>query len=396
MAMRSLLYGTSFTQFNHFQVFDFFTHNFKAHDGFDVIEWVAQQSYCTGKVGTYGGSYPGIVQWQAMSQAPPHLYAAAPEMTPIGSHQFIYYGGAFSHPWLDWFVPYIIADKRKRANDKSGPWDDEPATEEWVKSDRKQWYNYRPLIELPILKKYAPEYYEWLKHPDLSSWWDFVNMENDFIKFRNPVFLESGWYDAAYGPEGATRAFNKIRKESATDIAKEETILMLGPWNHTSLNTRKTTFGEINFGLNAGIDYDASLLRWYDILLKDDLKKNTEYNGYRPADKEIVWFWNILFSLTRSEKAAFLQFATGSSKVPLAGFSELPGMRGVQKFSICKASGPTGALMSAHTCFNALDLPVYNSEEEMREKLLYAINETKRNKSAKIPAAVTSAPAPGP
>jgi E3 ubiquitin-protein ligase HUWE1 len=87
-----------------------------------------------------------------------------------------------------------------------------------------------------------------------------------------------------------------------------------------------------------------------------DLKKNTDYNGYRPADKgsfhvslcarvflgtinhyvltmslfkllkEIGWFWNILFALTRSEKAAFLQFVTGSSKVPLAGFSELQGM----------------------------------------------------------------------
>ncbi|KAL7543885.1 hypothetical protein ACHAXR_013277 [Thalassiosira sp. AJA248-18] len=106
-----------------------------------------------------------------------------------------------------------------------------------------------------------------------------------------------------------------------------------------------------------------------------DLKKNTDYNGYRPADKEIGWFWNIMFALTRSEKASFLQFVTGSSKVPLAGFSELQGMRGVQKFSINKASGPAGALMSAHTCFNALDLPVYNSEEEMKEKLLYAISE---------------------
>lgn len=83
-----------------------------------------------------------------------------------------------------------------------------------------------------------------------------------------------------------------------------------------------------------------------------------------------------MFALTRSEKAAFLQFVTGSSKVPLAGFSELQGMRGVQKFSINKASGHhSGALMSAHTCFNALDLPVYNSEEEMKEKLLYAISE---------------------
>jgi len=106
-----------------------------------------------------------------------------------------------------------------------------------------------------------------------------------------------------------------------------------------------------------------------------DLKKNSDYNGYKATDKEIGWFWNILFSLSRSEKAAFLQFATGSSKVPLNGFSELQGMRGIQKFSIHKAGGSSGALMSAHTCFNALDLPVYKSEEEMREKLLYAISE---------------------
>jgi len=106
-----------------------------------------------------------------------------------------------------------------------------------------------------------------------------------------------------------------------------------------------------------------------------DLKKNTDYQGYRPTDKEVEWFWNVMTSLTRSQKAAFLQFVTGSSKVPLNGFSELQGMRGVQKFSIHKVGGSSGALMSAHTCFNSLDLPVYKSEEELKEKLLYAISE---------------------
>mmetsp|Transcript_9044 Transcript_9044/g.11092 ORF Transcript_9044/g.11092 Transcript_9044/m.11092 type:complete len:4662 (-) Transcript_9044:66-14051(-) len=106
-----------------------------------------------------------------------------------------------------------------------------------------------------------------------------------------------------------------------------------------------------------------------------DLQRNTEYQGFKSTDKEIGWFWNIMFSLTRSEKAAFLQFVTGSSKVPLEGFSQLQGMRGTQKFSIHKAGGTSGALVSAHTCFNALDLPVYKSEEEMREKIIYAINE---------------------
>ena len=106
-----------------------------------------------------------------------------------------------------------------------------------------------------------------------------------------------------------------------------------------------------------------------------DLKKNTEYQGYKASDKEIRWFWNIIFSLNRSQKAAFLQFVTGSSKVPLAGFAELQGMRGIQKFSIHKAGGSKTALMSAHTCFNALDLPQYESEEIMKQKLLLAIEE---------------------
>lgn len=237
-------------------------------DGYDLIEWVAAHPQCNGKVGTYGGSYPGIVQWQAMSMVPPHLAAAAPEMTPIGSHHFMYYGGAFSHPWLDWFIPYILADKRKRANDMSGPWDDEPATDEWNASDRRKWYRYRPLVDVPILKKYAPEYYQWLAHPDSSAWWSFLNMEQDFPKMKNPVFLESGWYDAAYGPEGATRGFNKITTLAATEDARKNTILVLGPWNHTSLNTRKTRFGEMQFGSNAGIDYDGQLLGWFDQILK--------------------------------------------------------------------------------------------------------------------------------
>jgi E3 ubiquitin-protein ligase HUWE1 len=106
-----------------------------------------------------------------------------------------------------------------------------------------------------------------------------------------------------------------------------------------------------------------------------DLKKNTEYVGWKATDKEMVWFWNILFSLNRNEKASFLQFVTGSAKVPLSGFAELQGMRGIQKFSIHKTGGAKGALMSAHTCFNSLDLPKYDSEDETREKLLYAINE---------------------
>ncbi|MBX2911575.1 MAG: CocE/NonD family hydrolase [Cyclobacteriaceae bacterium] len=243
---------------------EFVAYQNEKNDGYDVVEWVGTSPYCNGKVGTYGGSYPGIVQWLAMSQMPPHLAAAAPEMTPIGSHHFFYYGGAFSMTWLDWFVPYIFADKRKRAHDTSGTWDDAKADEEWAHGDKRKWYAYRPLIDLPILKKHAPEYYAWLQHPDKSPWWDFVKVEDVFKKFDIPVFLLSGWYDAGYGPEGASRAYRKMQEEAATETAKKNTRLVLGPWNHTSLNVRKTHFGEMEFYESAGLDYDTELLKWFD------------------------------------------------------------------------------------------------------------------------------------
>lgn len=87
-----------------------------------------------------------------------------------------------------------------------------------------------------------------------------------------------------------------------------------------------------------------------------DLLRNAEYQEYKVLDREIILFCNIMFSLSRSETAVFIQFVTGNSKVPLEGFSQLQGMRGTQNFSVHKAGGSSGTLMSAHACFNVLDL----------------------------------------
>lgn len=237
-------------------------------DGYDVIEWIGQSEYCNGKVGTYGISYRGYSQWLAMAQNPPHLAAASPANTPITSHDFFYWGGAFSTAWLDWFMPSIFANKRMRAGDTSGPWDGAIAREQWHQSDKKKWYSYRPLYDLPILKVHGPEYYQWMVHPEKSAWWDFASIENDFNKISVPAFLISGWYDAAYGPEGATKGFKKMKTETASKNARENTRLILGPWNHTWVTTAKTTFGEVNFGPSAGFDYDTELLRWFNKTLK--------------------------------------------------------------------------------------------------------------------------------
>ena len=68
-------------------------------------------------------------------------------------------------------------------------------------------------------------------------------------------------------------------------------------------------------------------------------------------------------------------FCTGTSKVPLEGFSALQGMQGPQRFSIHRQHADDAKLPSAHTCFNQLDLHEYSSKEILRERLLLAITE---------------------
>ena len=81
-------------------------------------------------------------------------------------------------------------------------------------------------------------------------------------------------------------------------------------------------------------------------------------------------------TLDSTEKANFLQFVTGSSKVPVQGFAFLWGMGGPQKFTISRISGSDNfQLPVAHTCYNQIDLPEYSSKEMLEEKLMWAIKE---------------------
>ncbi|KAI3466413.1 hypothetical protein Pfo_023076 [Paulownia fortunei] len=107
----------------------------------------------------------------------------------------------------------------------------------------------------------------------------------------------------------------------------------------------------------------------------DDLKVNTEYTGYTVASDVVQWFWEVVKGFNKEDMARFLQFVTGTSKVPLEGFKALQGISGPQRFQIHKAYGAPERLPSAHTCFNQLDLPEYSSKEQLQERLLLAIHE---------------------
>ena len=69
-------------------------------------------------------------------------------------------------------------------------------------------------------------------------------------------------------------------------------------------------------------------------LIVNDLRNNTEYQGYTSKSPQVAWLFRTLEQMTREEIGRFLQFVTGCSRVPLAGFAALQGMRGVEKFTI--------------------------------------------------------------
>ena len=81
----------------------------------------------------------------------------------------------------------------------------------------------------------------------------------------------------------------------------------------------------------------------------DEWKANTVYEGYTLSSPQVQWFWRAVRSFDQEERAKLLQFSTGTSKVPLEGFSGLQGSDGVQKFQIHKEFGDVQRLPSAHT-----------------------------------------------
>ncbi|KAG2469598.1 WWP2 ligase, partial [Polypterus senegalus] len=83
----------------------------------------------------------------------------------------------------------------------------------------------------------------------------------------------------------------------------------------------------------------------------------------------------VVKEMDNEKRIRLLQFVTGTCRLPVGGFTELIGSNGPQKFCIDKVGKETW-LPRSHTCFNRLDLPPYKSFEQLKEKLLYAIEET--------------------
>lgn len=87
----------------------------------------------------------------------------------------------------------------------------------------------------------------------------------------------------------------------------------------------------------------------------EDWKKHTDYRGYTENDEVIQNFWKCIRSWDAEQKSRLLQFATGTSRIPVNGFKDLQGSDGPRRFTIEKAGEPN-QLPKSHTWYVAFEI----------------------------------------
>lgn len=222
-------------------------------------------------------------------------------------------------------------------------------------------------IELKDMESVDTEYYKsllWIKENDPSELG--LTFQVDEENFGATISRE-------LKPNGG--------KISVTDANKDEYIGMVIQWRFVSRVQQQMDHFLAGFSelvpLNHIKIFDEGelelLMCGIGIIDVKDWKQNTVYKGdYHPNHIVIQWFWRVVLSFTNEMRSRLLQFVTGTSRVPMNGFKELYGSNGPQPFTIEKWGNPN-SFPRAHTCFNRLDLPPYESYQQLRDRLIKAI-----------------------
>jgi putative CocE/NonD family hydrolase len=216
-------------------------------DGYDAIEWCAQQPWSTGKVGTSGGSYLGRVQWLAAVQQPPHLTTMITLVSP-------------SDPYVEWPTGAPLPMDISWYHFTAGHVTQNMDAVDWSKI---HWH--LPLITMDdAAGRPNPYWKEMFDHPPADTWWEPTRYQKKYDRVRVPVLHISGWYDDEQ--VGTPLNYIGMTTKGATEEIRHTQKLLMGPWPHNVNSTSK--IGEVDFGPTAVIDLNGYELRWFDYWLK--------------------------------------------------------------------------------------------------------------------------------
>lgn len=231
-------------------------------DGFDSVEHAAQLPGSTGRVGMYGTSYVAATQLLAAVAGPPHLECITPGATSSDCYDgWAYRGGALNQVFVQTWAMLLAQDVARRRHD--GELENRLVT---ASEDTARWIGSLPLQEVPLLKEHeiAPWYFDWLEHPARDAYWTRWSIEERYDHVRVPALHIGGWYDIFL--DGTIRNYVGMREHGATELARANQHLVVGPWPH--LPWGRFVSGR-DFGPEATNSISKLQLSWWDRWLKD-------------------------------------------------------------------------------------------------------------------------------
>ncbi|HVZ38191.1 MAG TPA: CocE/NonD family hydrolase [Candidatus Kapabacteria bacterium] len=187
-------------------------------DGYDAVEWIASQSWCNQKVGTWGPSALGAIQFMTAKHHPPHLVCSVPLVKDFKTkYTDDFYGGVFRREHIETLQTLGLAS-----------------------------------VDLV------------LAHPTDDITWQVVERTSDYPdSIAVPMLLISGWFD--HFPDDVIRAYYDLRSRSAEPVRARHR-LMMGPWMHEGVG--KAQQGVLTFPNAAGVS-DTAALRFFDYFMRD-------------------------------------------------------------------------------------------------------------------------------
>lgn len=226
----------------------------EAQDGHDVVEWLAAQSYCNGKVAMCGGSYSGLAQWATAKEFPPHLATVVPVAAlymgfdvPIRSNMM----GPYWMRWLTLVSGRTSQDKIFWNNEKF-----------WAARFREWFESGVALAELDIqLGNPSATFQEWLQHPHEDAYWDRYNPTSEqYSRIDLPILTITGSYDS--DQPGALNHYREHLKH-ASSTARARHYLVIGPWDHDGTRVPQLKFAGLDVGLASLVDLRKLHRQWY-------------------------------------------------------------------------------------------------------------------------------------
>jgi putative CocE/NonD family hydrolase len=189
-------------------------------DGYDTVEWLAAQPWCTGAVGTTGGSAMGITQYMLAGSAPPHLKCSqVSRAAPSLYHYAGYYGGVLQKAMV----------------------------EGWLTGNR-----------------FRPENLELMKaHPSYDDTWRNMNLAEVAERVTVPMIHQGGWFDCFQG--GTISAYETLQHRGG-EGARGNQILIIDPGTHGGSASR----GALEFQANARQSPFRHQQEWFAHWLKGE------------------------------------------------------------------------------------------------------------------------------